>query len=125
MQETERLSRFRLVSVEGALVQLQVLQIRNLSVDGVDLLLNLRLKRIISSLVVGFEGGDHGLEGVDLGIQVGGGLHSQIIHLLVNVLDVDFVVGTSSSQQCDSGEEQRCEFREFDFHKVGMELKVN
>ena len=67
------------------------------------------------------DAGDLLLEGSDLAVHLGG----QIVNLLVYLLDVDFVVGTSGRKQGYSGEEQRCKFGEFDFHKVGIELRVN
>ena len=66
------------------------------------------------------DAGDLLLEGGDLVVHLGG----QIVNFLVYLLDVDFVVGTSGRKQGYSSKEQRCKFGEFDFHKVGMELKI-
>ena len=139
VQETERLRGLGLVSVKDGLVNLLVdksLEVLNLVLklllQVVELTFKFSLERRIGVLVVLLDfgnvllnRGDHGLEGIDLGVQVGSRLHSQFVHFLVNLLDVDFVVGTSSGQQCNSRKEQRRKFGEFNFHKVGIELRVN
>ncbi len=77
---------------------------------------------ILNGLIVTLEGG---LQRIELVLERSNLSVFKVIHFLVDLLDIDFIVGTSGREQGYSSKEQRCKFGEFDFHKVGIELKIN